>query len=124
MKKLRITTEQFLKITQSLLNENIGSTKQQRFDTAIYLTYVEHGDGNTFKKVSKDVFDEHMSKRGVKETKVFNYDKNRIYRLADTKTIYYSNRNLVLGEVYEEVDDDSGEYVISHWLNVENSKGF
>jgi hypothetical protein len=102
------------------LNEDIGSTPQQRFDTAIYLTYVQHRQQNQFKHVSKEEFYAKLQDKTDK-IDIKKYDMKDIHRIADEKHIWLSKSGRTLGEVYKESDD--GQFVRgdceSYWINTE-----
>jgi heme oxygenase len=100
------------------LNENIGETHQQRFDRAIYLTYVQLHKDNQFKKVSKEDFYKQLYSI-LDRIETVKYDMKDIYRLADSKYIWLSKSGRTLGEVYKEFDEDTKEDVISYWINKE-----
>lgn len=102
------------------LNEDFGSTPQQRFDRAIYLTYVEQHKYNQFKHISKEEFYAKLQDKTDK-IDIKKYDLKNIYRLADEKHIWLSKSGRTLGEVFIEHDD--GQLVRgdceSYWINTE-----
>jgi len=97
--------------------ENYTSSHKRRFDTAIYLHYVGCHEDNIMKKVSKEEFDNKVMSKAQKAREV-KFDKKRIYRLADEKTIWYANYNVILGKVWEEYYE--GKTVKSYWINIKN----
>jgi len=100
------------------LNEDIGETHQQRFDRAIYLTYVQLHKDNQFKHISKEEFEKQLYSI-LDRIETVNYDKKNIYRLADKKEIWLSKSGKTLGEIYKELDEDTKENIMSYWINTE-----
>ena len=98
------------------INENIGDTHQQRFDRAIYLTYVERHLDNEFKKVDRATFEEKLNDKVAKKIP-HQYDLNNIYRLADTKETWFDANGSVIGEIYKETHEDSN--VESCWISAQ-----
>jgi hypothetical protein len=66
------------------------------------------------------VFSDKLSSK-VGKTKTVEYDKTYLYRLADEKEIWLSERGNILGEIYKETDE-WGDYVESYWINTEEVK--
>lgn len=100
--------------------KDMCDTKQQRFDRAIYLHYVENELYKEFKPVSEDVFIEKIcfSDKFQKMDRVHS-DLSNIYRLSDDREIYKDRFENVLGEVWIEFDISKEEYVKSYWINEE-----
>ena len=94
-------------------NNSLEPTHQERLDRAIYLHYVETRMDTTFKHVSKEVFYNKLYSGKLQRIQVVAFDKNRIYRLSDSKNIWYGNYGTVLGEVWCDDEDD----VKSYWIN-------
>lgn len=101
-------------LIKNLLRENIGPTHQQRFDRAIYLTYVDQN--RKFKRVSKEEFYNQLADK-VADKKAVNYDMTYRHRLADTKEVWYNNRKMIIGEIFKETDEWD-DYVESYWINL------
>jgi hypothetical protein len=90
---------------------------QARFDKAIYLTYVEYGKYNQYKRINKELFIEMLNNKVDKKT-THEFDKKRIYRIADSKEIWIDKNKNVLGEVFTEVCRDNEDIVLeSFWIN-------
>jgi hypothetical protein len=100
------------------LNEDFGETHQQRFDRAIYLTYVEQHKDNQFKHISKEEFEKQLYSK-LDRIETVEYDKKNRYRLADEKRIWLAKYGRTLGEVYIEYDEDAKENIKSYWINTE-----
>jgi len=66
-----------------------------RFERAIYLHYVETNQHKQFKPISKDDF---FKNSNLDKYKSFEFDKDYIYRLADSKTVWYNRNGLIIGE--------------------------
>jgi hypothetical protein len=97
-------------------SEESHKSHQQRFDEAIYKTYVQQGYHDQFKPVSKQKFMHALiSSHKLEEKRTKEFDKTSIYRLADSKTSWFSNRNELLGEYFEETNE-WGDHVESYWL--------
>jgi hypothetical protein len=109
------------KLIRLILKENLGSSQQQRFDTAIYLTYVEQHKNNEFKHVSWEEFYSKLNYDNVYNKKIVRFDMSRIYRLADEKEIWLGKHNDVLGEVWIEKDEDGTGDIESHWIKNNNN---
>lgn len=107
-----------IKNIKEFLNESLAPSKQERFDRAIYLTYVESRNQKNYKPVTKEIFYDKLRDK-VKDRKTIDYDKSRIYRLADMKEIWLDNRGDILGEAWFEFKTDDDEHVESYWINTE-----
>lgn len=92
--------------------EIFSSSPMQRFNRGIYLTYVEQNKYNDFKRVSKEEFSAILSSR-LDKIKTITYDKEYIYRMADEKDVWLSNRGNTLGEVWKEGDLES------YWISTD-----
>lgn len=86
-----------------------SGTPLERFERAIYLTYVELKAG--FKHVTKDEYYQALYSK-LDNRKTVDFDKTRIYRLADTKEIWYAKYGVILGEVWKENDLES------YWIKI------
>jgi len=75
------------------------------------LTYVEQRKDNDFKHVSKEEFYDKLYSK-LDKIKTIQFDKNRIYRLADEMHIWLGQYNRIIGEVWVE-----GE-LESYWMKV------
>lgn len=102
------------------LNENSASSSsnycdsreatERRFNTAIYLTYVEQNKDKDFKKTTKEYFYDKLDDRAHR-IRIIRFDKNRVYRLADEREEWLSKNNNVLGEIWRESNMES------FWIN-------
>ena len=88
--------------------EGYADSHQHRFDRAIYKTYVERG--KNFKYVSKEIFYKLLGDK-IDKNQTISFDKTRIYRLADEKTMCLSKGGTILGEIWKEED------IASYWIN-------
>ena len=86
-----------------------SGTALERFERAIYLTYIELKEN--FKHVTKDEYYQSLYPK-LDRMKTVDFDKNRIYRLADSKVIWYAKYGVVLGEVWKENDLES------YWIKI------
>jgi hypothetical protein len=101
------------KITSKKTNENTyAGTRQESFDRAIYLTYVEQGKDKDFKITRKDVYAELGDMLNRVETKEF--DKSNQHRIADFKYVYLSRGGKTLAEVWH---DSLDKDIVSCWIN-------
>lgn len=91
------------------LYENLESSHEERFNRAIYLTYVERHE--KFKHISKEEFYDKLYNDNLERMKTITYDKTNIYRLADEKIQWLTKNNHILGEVWCEDD------IKSYWIN-------
>ena len=91
---------------------SLETTHQQRFERQLYLHYVEINQYNDFKLVSKEEFNR-LTENYLQGKRTVEFDKNRIYRLADEKVICYGKYNRVLGEIWKE------KGIESYWINNE-----
>ena len=89
---------------------SLAPTHQQRFDRQLYLYYVGTHQHNEFKIVSKDEFNR-LIENHLQSKKTFEYDKNSIYRLADTKELCLGQYGKVLGEIWRE------DEIESYWIS-------
>ena len=87
-----------------------AATHQQRFDRAIYLTYVGLHEENIFKSTTKENFFAKLYSDKLQKRESIEFDKTRIYRLADEKEIWLGKYVRVLGHVWKE------EGVESYWI--------
>ena len=94
---------------------SLEPTHDFRFKRAIYLHYVEVKRDNELEISHKVQFSEVIAKL-VQTKKTIEFDKKNIYRLADTKEIWYDKYNRILGEIWREDD------VVSYWINKEYVK--
>jgi len=85
-------------------------THQQRFNRAIYLFYVENNYSNDLKRISKEDF-YRLLENDLQRKKTIEFDKNRIYRLADERIVCYGKYGRLLGEIWKE------EGVESYWID-------
>lgn len=90
-----------------------SGTHQERFDKAIYLTYVSLR--LNYKNATKEVFEEKLYSILNKRRTIY-FDKSRVYRLADEKEIWFSKYNHIIGEVWKETDE-FGDEVVSYWID-------
>ncbi len=88
---------------KKLWGEYIESKEpQRRFDESIYKHLVSVNSYNSYKHCSKEEFEKTIEPL-TKSSKIVEYDKNDIYRLADEKEICYDNRNREeIGVIYRE----------------------
>jgi len=105
-----------------------GESHQERFDRAIYLTYVQLHKDRDFKHVSAQDFSAFMLSKiegdGENlESKIVNYDRNNLFnrhRVADSKETWTNKKDRkVVAEVFEETDE-WGNSVVSYWINSGN----
>ena len=87
-------------------------THQRRFDRQLYLFYVESSYYNDLKLVSRDEFYK-LLENHLQTLKTYEFDKNRIYRLADEKVVCYGKYGRLLGEIWKE------EGIESYWIKKE-----
>lgn len=90
-----------MKRFKEYLLEETKAEHEERFNRAIYLTYVKND--NKFKHVSEDEFKKQLNDIHDKTTS-HDYNKNDIYRLADSKDVWLNKHNQVIGEIYYEDD--------------------
>lgn len=95
----------------SIISENFGESHQQRFNRAIYLTYVEQDRYMELKSATKKEFYEKIYSKNLGKRTIRQLDKSRIYRLADEHEVWRAKHSGVLGEIWREDD------VESYWLN-------
>jgi hypothetical protein len=94
---------------------SLEPTHQQRFDRQLYLHYVDINEYNNFKHVSKEEFNR-LTEKHLQGKRTIEFDKNRIYRLADEKEICYGKYNRVIGEIWKE------DGIESYWIYQPNIK--
>jgi hypothetical protein len=93
------------------IEESLEPTPQFRFNRRVYLTYVDQGDNFKNVKTKKEFYDKLYPL--VDDVKVYEYDMNDIYRLADEKETWLSKRKEVLGQIWKDGD------IESYWINKE-----
>lgn len=110
------------KLIRQILKENYADSQQQRFDTAIYLTYVEFHKDKDFIHVPWETFYDNLNYSNVFSKKTIEFDKNRIYRLADEKEVWFGKHNNIVGEVWSEKNEDGTDNIESYWIKAEMYK--
>jgi len=101
-----------IKTWNQFINEDISEKPEQRFDRAIYLTYVGLHLENEFKHVTEKEFYDRLYFSKLDKQKTTYLDKTNKYRIADSKIIWLDKYNNVLGEVWVEGD------LKSYWVKV------
>lgn len=93
-----------------------SGSHQERFDKALYLHYIEMRQEYDFKHTSKENFENTLLPL-MGKLKSIGFDKQRVYRLADEKIVWYGSFNNIIGEVWNE-RDENGDYVESYWIRL------
>ncbi len=93
--------------------DSFTPTEKSRFDTAIYLHYVESREN--FKYVKQDKFYDIMNshKNNIDRIQPIEFDLKRIYRLADEKYVWWSKNHRKLGEIWVQHPND----IASYWVD-------
>jgi len=102
-------------LNEDRAKEDYDDGHQERFDRAIYLTFVDSDNDQQYKHLSKAEFEKKLRHR-LDTIKSIDYDKKNIYRLADEKLYWLDKNKRTLGIIYKE------DNIESHWINTELKK--
>jgi hypothetical protein len=97
--------------------DRYADSQQHRFDTAIYLHYVEVELDQVFKPVSKEEF-KRIVYPAANWCRMFYSNPNNLYRLSDSKEVWYDQYGNHLGHVWRELSKESDTGTIeNYWIN-------
>lgn len=98
--------------------ERYADSHQHRFDEQIYRHYVEKGIQNEFKPVTKKQFKK-LILPPADRCRTFFFDTDNIYRLADSKEVWFLRNGQEIGHVWKEQSKESETgYIRNYWVNI------